>query len=77
MIEFVLNRIKTTWGEKVKILVTSIFSFSYSGFKRLLFQGSQNLGLYGKGLSIEFICLTINNLNNVPKLGETKEVFES
>ena len=32
------------------MLVTSIFSFSYNVFKKLLPQGSKNQGLFGKQL---------------------------
>ena len=38
-------------GEKEKMLVTSVFSFSHNVFKRLIYQGLWNLGLHGKGLT--------------------------
>ena len=41
---------KTLW-EKGKMLVTSIFSFSHNVFKRLLFQGREKSGLFGKELT--------------------------
>ena len=37
--------------EKVKLLVTSNFSFSHSVFKRLVLQTRKNQGLFGKGLN--------------------------
>ena len=40
---------KTRWQEE-KLLVTSIFSFSHSVFKRLALQTRKNQVLYGKGL---------------------------
>ena len=40
---------KTLW-EKVKLLVTSNFTFSHSVFKRLVMQTRKNQGLFGKGL---------------------------
>ena len=48
---------KTLW-EKVKLLVTSNFTFSHSVFKRLVMQTRKNQGLFGKGLnSISIIVL--------------------
>ena len=41
--------LKTLW-EKKKLLVTSNFSFSHSGFKSFLRQTRKNQGLFGKGL---------------------------
>ena len=41
---------KKLW-EKEKMLVTSIFSFSHSVFKRLLSWGRLKLGFYGKELT--------------------------
>ena len=39
------------------MLVTSIFSFSHNVFKRLIFQGHQKSGLFGKELSlIDNLC---------------------
>ena len=46
-----------THREKKKMLVTSIFSFSYNVFKRLPFQGRLKSGLYGKELSSVKILL--------------------
>ena len=43
---------ETTRGEKEKLLVTSIFSFSCSFFERLVLQTSKNQGLFWKGLKI-------------------------
>ena len=43
------NGYKTLW-EKEKLLVTSIFSFSHSAFKRLVSQGRQKVSLCGNGL---------------------------
>ena len=43
---------KKTLREKVKLLVTSNFSFSHSVFKRLVLQTRKNQGLFGKGLSL-------------------------
>ena len=37
-------------GEKVKLLITSNFSFSHSVFKRLVLQTRKNQGLFWKGL---------------------------
>ena len=45
--EFVLKMQKIFW-EKEKMLVTSIFPFSYNVFKTLLFHCGQKLGLCGK-----------------------------
>ena len=39
-----------TLREKEKLLVTTIFSFSHSDFKRLTLQTRKNQGLFGKGL---------------------------
>ena len=43
------NGLKTQW-EKVKLLITSNFFFSHSGFRRLVLQTHKNQGLFGKGL---------------------------
>ena len=40
---------KTLW-KKVKLLVTSNFTFSHSVFERLVLQTRKNQGLFGKGL---------------------------
>ena len=42
---------KTLW-EKVKLLVTSNFTFSHSVFKRLVLQTRKNQGLFGKELTL-------------------------
>ena len=49
MMIFVFDKFETLW-EKVKMLVTCIFSFSHNVFKRLFTQGRQKSGLYGKEL---------------------------
>ena len=49
MEESPLKEQKTLW-EKVKLLVTSNFSFSHSVFKRLVLQTRKIQGLFGKGL---------------------------
>ena len=58
---------KTLW-EKVKLLVTSNFTFSHSVFKRLVMQTRKNQGLFGKGLnikeSIPYILLTLYTTTN-------------
>ena len=43
------NGLKTL-GEKEKLLIMSIFSFSHGVFKRLILQTRKNLGLFGKSL---------------------------
>ena len=43
--------------EKEKMLVTSIFSFSYNVFKAFLFLGLENLGLFWKGLNNRVIII--------------------
>ena len=45
------NFMKTLW-EKEKLLVTSNFSFSHSGFKKLVLQKCKIQGLFGKGLTL-------------------------
>ena len=50
MVECSLNGLKTLC-EKEKLLVTSNFPFSHSGFKRLVLQTRENQGLFGKGLN--------------------------
>ena len=52
--KFSKRREKTLW-EKEKLLVTSIFSFSYSVFKKLLLHTLENQGLFGKGLNFYVI----------------------
>ena len=44
-LEYVLRKAETLW-EKEKMQVTSIFSFSYKVFRKLLFQGHLKLGLW-------------------------------
>ena len=48
-------------GEKEKMLVTSIFSFSHNVFRRPLFQGRWKLWLWGKGLNqyMYFLSLSV------------------
>ena len=41
-----------TLREEEELLVTSNFSFSRSGFKRLVLQTRKNQGLFGKGLKL-------------------------
>ena len=41
---------KTTLQEKEKLLVSTNFSFSHSGFKGLVLQTCKNHSLFGKGL---------------------------
>ena len=48
---YVFSRAENIVG-KEKMLVTSIFSFSYNVFKRPFPQECQKLGLYGKGLTL-------------------------
>ena len=48
-LKVVLESIDILW-EMENVLVTSIFSFSYNIFKRLLCQCHKNSGLCGKGL---------------------------
>ena len=43
--------VQKTLLEKEKMLVTSIFSFSHSVFKMILFQTRENQGLFAKGLN--------------------------
>ena len=45
----VFNTVEKSW-EKVKVLVTSIFSFSHDVFKSLFFSGSLKSGVCGKEL---------------------------
>ena len=55
------KRVENSVG-KEKLLVTSIFSFSHSVFKRLLLQTHKNLGLFEKGLT-EFLLVLFNPLS--------------
>ena len=41
----------TKFSKKLENTVTSNFSFSFSGFKRLILQTRENQGLFGKGLN--------------------------
>ena len=49
MIDYIYDRFENM-VEKEKKLVTSIFSFSFSGFESLVCYGRRNSGLYGKEL---------------------------
>ena len=53
------KRTENTVG-KGELLITSIFSFSCSVFKRLVLQTHINQGLFGKGLMNKFLTLKIN-----------------
>ena len=48
---------KNSRWEKVKLLVTSSFSFSHSVFRRLVLQTHKKKGLFGKGLNIHFTSI--------------------
>ena len=50
MVHFFSNPIKILL-DREKILLSNIFSFSHDVFKRLLFQGPENPGLFGKRLN--------------------------
>ena len=54
MMKFVLIGWKT-FGEKEKMLVTSVFSFSHDVFKRFLPNGSYKSGLCGKEIKYYLI----------------------
>ena len=41
--------------EKEKLLISSNLSFSYSVFKRLVLQTHENQGLFGKGLTMNWV----------------------
>ena len=50
-----------TLSEKVKLLITSNFTFSHSVFIRLVLQRRKNQGLFGKGLTLYHTILTFND----------------
>ena len=64
---------KTLW-EKEKLLITSNFSFSRSVFKRLLLQTHKNQGLFGKGLNVDKMMLSLfNRLGDIVGKGENAD----
>ena len=60
MTESSLKGWKTLW-EKKKLLVMSNFFFSHSVFKRLVLQTGKNQGLFGKGLNIAKMTISLFN----------------
>ena len=67
--------------EKEKMLVTSIFSFSYNVFKGLPFEGRKKLGLCGKELSLFIIHKSEDYKfkivkKNEPSFWMVKEIWE-
>ena len=57
--ESALKGQETLW-EKVKLLITSNFSFSHSVFERLVLQTNKNQGLCGKELTLYQTILIFN-----------------
>ena len=57
--------------EKEKLLVTSIFFFSHSFFKRLVLQTRKNQGLFGKGLNVvQRMIWVTDSVENIVGKGE-------